>query len=169
MNLEVSEVVKLLQKLQSRGIIQYTPQTDKPGIILLQNRMYRDDFRIRHQDIQRRKAKHLDRLNSMIGYAENEKECRSRMISRYFNEAEPKDCGNCDNCLKRQQAIRVTDFDESMKQMLEQLRMKRLSHHEIVEWASTHHLKDTEKILQYLQDQKIIVADRKGYYQLAAD
>ena len=169
MNLEVSEVVKLLQKLHSRGIIQYTPQTDKPGIILLQNRMYRDDFRIRHQDIQRRKAKHLDRLNSMIDYADNEKECRSRMISSYFNEAEPQDCGNCDNCLKRQQISGIKGFEESIQRVLEQLSIKPLSHKEIIEWSSTQQLKEMEKILQYLQDQQIILADRTGHYHLAAD
>ena len=47
---------------------------------------------LRRQDVKR--------LAALAEYAETE-ECRSRFIRRYFGEADPPECGICDNCRER--------------------------------------------------------------------
>lgn len=54
----------------------------------------------------------------MIDYCENESECRSRQLLRYFGETESEDCGHCDICRAR----RKESSDEALRQaILQQL------------------------------------------------
>jgi len=48
-----------------------------------------------------RKARFENRIKAMIEYAEKDFVCRSRMLLIYFDEPDPKDCGHCDVCLKK--------------------------------------------------------------------
>ena len=48
-----------------------------------------------------RKELMVERLNNMLSYANNDHECRSILIERYFfgQEYECRPCGLCDSCL----------------------------------------------------------------------
>jgi len=45
-----------------------------------------------------RKRVELQKLDALLGFCEST-ECRHQTILRYFGEAHPGDCGQCDNCL----------------------------------------------------------------------
>jgi ATP-dependent DNA helicase RecQ len=45
-----------------------------------------------------RKTVELQKLDALLGYCESTA-CRHQIVLRYFGEAHPGDCGQCDNCL----------------------------------------------------------------------
>jgi ATP-dependent DNA helicase RecQ len=168
MGVEIKEVYQMLNTLQRRGIIAYIPQTDKPRIILLLNRMYKDDFRINAMSIRKRKAKHLDRLNKMIDYAENQQACRSRIIANYFDEADAKDCGQCDNCLKQNKNSVCYSFGILQKQIITLLEEKRMRYQELLEFTDDYPSDTISQTIEFLIQEQIIEADRYGVYRLSA-
>ena len=90
-----------LQELHRQGIVDYKPQNDKPQIILLKNRMYKDDFKINEKGLTERKEKHLQRIQAIINYSNNNSACRSKIIGNYFNDHLIAECGICDNCVSK--------------------------------------------------------------------
>jgi ATP-dependent DNA helicase RecQ len=87
-----------LKWLHQNGIIRYRPAAENPEMVLLLNRMYRDDFRIDKQGINLRKQENWERIQAMVRYAQNEKTCRSVFIGTYFEDLTIAYCGNCVVC-----------------------------------------------------------------------
>jgi ATP-dependent DNA helicase RecQ len=48
----------------------------------------------------------------MLRYATSEDECRSQIIERYFGDTSAKECGVCDNCIRRKQLRKSENTDE---------------------------------------------------------
>ena len=42
-----------------------------------------------------------ERVETMLAYVEEEDECRSRYLLRYFGQEDSADCGRCDICRER--------------------------------------------------------------------
>lgn len=93
------EVKQQLQFLHEHKIIQYNAQKDAPQIYLLLNRMYSDSFRLDLAAYSKRKDNYEKRVNAIIQYTEEVKECRSKLIASYFGDQSVKSCGICDNCI----------------------------------------------------------------------
>lgn len=89
-----------LKWLHQHGIVEYRAASEEPEMVLLWNRMYRDDFKIDKQGINLRKEENMDRINTMIRYTKNESTCRSVFIGSYFEDHEINACGVCDVCQK---------------------------------------------------------------------
>lgn len=96
-----TEVKKQLYSLHSQGIIHYTPQKDSPQIYFLMNRATPKYMYFNHEEYAQKRKIFEERLKVMINYTQIDKTCRSAYISRYFGDRMAKDCGICDNCLKR--------------------------------------------------------------------
>ncbi len=105
-----------LKWLHQHGIVLYRPAAENPEMVLLLNRMYRDDFRIDKQGINLRKQENLERIQAMIRYAQNETTCRSVFIGNYFEDPSIAACGKCDVC-EQKHAIKI-DPDAFVKQVL---------------------------------------------------
>lgn len=96
-----------LLELHQNRIIRYEPAPEKPQVLLLMNRMYRDDLRFNLQALKARKQKHMERISSMIGFVRNESVCRSVYIGRYFNDTGIVDCGKCDVCESKMKKTKI--------------------------------------------------------------
>ncbi len=81
--------------------IHYIPQKKTPFIVFTTSREDTPFVSIPKRVFETRKERFEKRITSMTDYAENERYCRSRMLLIYFNEKNPKDCGSCDICLKK--------------------------------------------------------------------
>ncbi len=98
-------LTKILFELNGLGIITYIPLKEKPQIYFLQNRVKTDELFINQKNILKGKQAYEKRLRAMIGFCHEEHQCRSSMISFYFNGSNLPPCGVCDNCLKNKNAI----------------------------------------------------------------
>jgi ATP-dependent DNA helicase RecQ len=154
---------QILMELNGMGIIDYTPQKEKPQIYFLQNRVKADDLFINEKNIFKRKRAYEKRLETMVHFATNKNQCRSKMIATYFNDLAARGCGICDNCINAKRIIISKDeFDLISKGI------KNISHAAPV---STAHLfqnlssfKENKvwKVLTFLQEENIIVVNRNG-------
>jgi len=102
-------LTKILFELNGLEIINYNPKKEKPQIYFLQNRVKTDELFINQNNILKRKEAYEKRLKAMIGFCNEEHQCRSSMISFYFNGSNLPPCGVCDNCLKNKNAIISTE------------------------------------------------------------
>ncbi|QRX62842.1 RecQ family ATP-dependent DNA helicase [Dysgonomonadaceae bacterium zrk40] len=98
------EVCEMLIALSRMRYIRYIPQKKTPFIIFTTSREDAQFVTISRTVYEERKKRFEKRVLSMIDYVEEEGVCRSRMLLIYFGEKNPKDCGYCDVCLRRNEA-----------------------------------------------------------------
>jgi len=90
-----------LKQLQALDIIEYLPKKETPQIHFILNRAPAKYLNIQHEQYLERKKLHLSRVNQMIGYARENKQCRSQFIGHYFGDEQASTCGVCDYCLQQ--------------------------------------------------------------------
>lgn len=115
---DAAQVKMELQQLHQYGIIEYTPQKEKPQLCLLQNRSHTDYFRFNSPDYYKRKELFAQRVQAITSFAQNTTTCRSHLLADYFGSPTIKPCGICDNCINQQAA---TLSDEAFNTISQQL------------------------------------------------
>ncbi len=96
-----TEVHEFLKRLWRTNVIRYIPTNHDPLIFLDEERLPSRDVYIAPATYTRRKELMLERFNHLLHYANEEEECRSRIIEQYFCDTLSEPCGICDNCLAR--------------------------------------------------------------------
>ncbi len=101
-----------LLELHRYGIVEYSPQKDRPQLTLLQNRTHTDNFRFNSPAYFKRKALFEKRAAAIAAFATDTAVCRSQAIAAYFGSPPVKNCGICDNCIN-QKALTISkeEFD----------------------------------------------------------
>ena len=98
-NSKLSTLHSLLADLAARGLLIYLPRTcacrftltqERQESIFLPKRVYED-----------RKEQYVERLRSMVEYAEQTQFCRSQLLLHYFGQSDAPTCGTCDVCRSR--------------------------------------------------------------------
>lgn len=89
-----------LVELNRMGLIEYSPQKERPQVIFLHDRTKAENLYINEKNLLKRKLAFEKRLDAMIRYTENTLRCRSEMIAVYFNDKTTRRCGICDNCIR---------------------------------------------------------------------
>ncbi len=117
LSIKKDTINKLLTELHGFGIIEYTPQKERPQVIFLHDRTKAENLFINEKNLLRRKKSFEKRVDAMIRYTENTSRCRSEMIAVYFNDKTTRRCGICDNCI-RDKSISISE-DEFEKISME--------------------------------------------------
>ena len=114
------EVHALLKRLWRANVIRYIPTNHDPLIFLDEERLPSRDVYISPETYSHRKDLMLERFNHLLHYANEEHECRSRIIEQYFCDKMSEPCGICDNCLarKKREKNNPTNFDEQILTLL---------------------------------------------------
>jgi ATP-dependent DNA helicase RecQ len=159
---------KNLQLLHQYQIAKYTPATEKPQIVLLMNRMYKDDFKFNMKALQERKKNHLKRIQAMVDFSNNSTDCRSVIIANYFNDNTSVSCGNCDNCLKLKKTfLNETIFEEINIRIKQELSKKTMPYFELANILTEFEKEHLQEAIQFLQSEKIILGDKFGNLSLS--
>ncbi len=117
----VERVKELLKRLWQMRIIRYIPSNRSPLIFYNTERLPRADLYIAPSTYKIRKELTLERFDRMLRYAENDTECRSALMERYFGVEHPADCGVCDLCLEQKRsARRPKDLTQRILDLLEE-------------------------------------------------
>lgn len=157
------KLVKHLQEISRRGVIDYQPQKENPQIKFLQDRVPIAALRWDFEKMLKRKTAFQTRLSAMIEYATELKKCRSQMIGNYFDDQDIVHCGICDNCLKnKNQKIQSGDFitlSQNIKSLATQEGVELTT---LLQSNRTFAKEKIFKVIQYLIEENEIETDNSG-------
>ena len=115
-----TEVHDFLKRLWRANVIRYIPTNHDPLIFLDEERLPARDVYIAPATYSHRKKLMLERFNHLLHYANEEQECRSRIIEQYFCDKMSEPCGICDNCLarKKREKSNSKSYEEQILRLL---------------------------------------------------
>ena len=159
----IDTIKQELLQLNQHGIIDYSPQKDKPQVTLLQNRMYADSFQINLANYLKRKQNFEVRIASMINYAKDAVSCRSQIIAKYFNSPTVNSCGICDNCIN-QKPIEVSkeEFEQLTIFIFQQINKIPIAANELLKQLNGVKKEKFWKVIGYLQAEKKLAVNSEG-------
>ena len=99
--LTAEKVVGQLKKLEAYNFLSYAPRNDKPQVLFLSEFVDAKHFGLSQENYYDRKKDAEERVKAVVDFVNNDEECRSVQLLRYFNEKTRKTCGRCDTCLKQ--------------------------------------------------------------------
>ena len=115
-----TDVHDLLKRLWRANVIRYIPTNHDPLIFLDEERLPARDVYISPITYSHRKTLMMERFNQLLHYANEEQECRSRIIEQYFCNKMSEPCGICDNCLarKRKEKSANSNYEQQILSLL---------------------------------------------------
>lgn len=150
MNTTKQEVYEILSSLSKMRYIHYIPQKKTPYIIFTTSREETQFVSIPRSVYEERKKRFEKRIFSMIDYVERENVCRSRMLLIYFDEKNPKDCGHCDVCLKKNETgLSNFEFRQIEENLIQSFSVK--TSQRINELADSVQEENKEKVIQVVR------------------
>jgi ATP-dependent DNA helicase RecQ len=157
--LEVYEIEELLDLLHQNKVIDYNKHNDSASITFLAPREDAKYIHISPEHLRLRKEQALMKAKAMIAIVENDLQCRSISILKYFDENNIEACGKCDVCLRRNKS-NILDVSSAKTMVLQLLKDGELHLDHII--MNTHTLSESTIIeaLRELVDDGIL--QRKG-------
>ena len=97
----LEKIQKQLKTLDDYQFLTYLPRNDKPQVLFLSEFVDTKHFNLSKENYHNRKKDAEARVKAVIDFVNNDEECRSVQLLRYFNEETCQTCGQCDVCLKQ--------------------------------------------------------------------
>ena len=113
----VSALRQLLYGLSINHVIRYIPSDHATIICLAHNRLMPGNLQLSPQRYKLLRSTFHERIQTMMDYVEEETECRSQFLLRYFGQMESALCGKCDIC--RAGAAKPKDLREKLAEWIE--------------------------------------------------
>ncbi len=155
------EVKNRLKEIAAFGIIRYTAQNESPQVWFGKRRVSAKDLVIDLKMLEKRKAAFLERVKKMVDYTKWTG-CRALFINQYFGDESKKECGICDNCLKKKAGdLTAEEFAEITGKIERQLVQERSPAKLLFEKIKVNKDKGW-KVVQFLQQEGKIIADVTG-------
>lgn len=159
------EIRRELQAVASFGIISYTLQNEEPQIIFKKNRVPVQDLKLNTSLYNKRKDSFIRRVETMISYTKHSN-CRSCFISNYFGDHAAKDCGICDNCLRKKSTeLSPEEFEKISSAISQQLSQNQLTATELIHSIRIKKEK-AWKVIEFMQNENKLAVDEKGILKL---
>ena len=102
-NLGLSNAVltNQLKQLHHDEIIWFYNANNTTQILFLVQREDDRTINVRSKEIVQRNNQKISKMEALIGFIENDSDCRSKQLLSYFDEENLTDCGICDVCLSK--------------------------------------------------------------------
>ena len=97
----LEKLQKQLKTLDNYHFLTYLPRNDKPQVLFLSEFVDTKHFNLSKENYHNRKKDAEARVKAVIDFVNNDEECRSVQLLRYFNEETCRTCGQCDVCQKQ--------------------------------------------------------------------
>ena len=109
----VEQLRQLLYQLSVNHIIRYIPADHATVLFIQHDRLYPGNVQLSPQRYQLLRSTYRERVQTMLDYVEEEDECRSQFLLRYFGQENSAPCGHCDLC--RSGSVRPRELSERLK------------------------------------------------------
>ncbi|MFA7033778.1 MAG: ATP-dependent DNA helicase RecQ [Bacteroidales bacterium] len=113
----VASVKDNLMYLSQIQVIKYIPKIKSPMLNIHYERLTPENLRLPLSEYETRVSRLTERVDAMIDFVQDESECRSVRLLRYFGQDQSEPCGKCDVCM----AHRKIGAGGSPQQYLENL------------------------------------------------
>ena len=109
-----------MKKLEAYHFLSYAPRNDKPQVLFLSEFVDTKHFNLSKENYHDRKREAEARVKAVVEFVNNDEECRSVQLLRYFNEKTSKRCGRCDVCRKNDShsVVAYNSIEEKLKSMV---------------------------------------------------
>ena len=154
------KVIEQLKKLESYHFLSYAPRNDKPQILFLSEFVDAKHFGLSKENYFERKKDAEERVKAVIGFVNNDEECRSVQLLRYFNEKTKKTCGRCDVCL-RQTKNRVS-YDTVEEKVRSVMREEGQSVKDVLSQCAEYEETIVLDSIRFLVDNGVLQLDANG-------
>ena len=152
-----------LLQLHQYGILEYTPQKEKPQLQFLQSRVPVEQLFINPTNIANRKQQFEARVQQMIRYTTDNNHCRSKTIGLYFGDEQSTDCGVCDVCLwKKGNDLSPAEFTQLQQQILNAANEKGIVVKEFISRLGSKQKERVWKVIDHLVAEEKIVLSEEG-------
>ena len=153
-------IYQYLLQLSKLKIINYIPRKRTPLIIFTTERLPLKSVFLSKQMYLDRKNHYKSKVDAVIRYAENDKECRSKQLLRYFGEKEAQACGKCDVCVAiKEQNPSEQEFQEIKDFIISRLTSENLTVTNLLDEFNSDKEKKALKVIHWLQDHNYIYQD----------
>ncbi len=157
--IHIEQVYKYLKHLNQYGVVKYIPQRQTPYIVFTEERLDDKTLYISHENYKFRKDRYVDRIQTVLDYATENKKCRSQQLLAYFGEKESYPCGQCDVCISKNELdMSRYEFNLMMNDIMHQTVVNPVSLDGLVDNLSKRYQEDKLiKVIQWLLDNSDLV------------
>ena len=103
--LTAEKTLEQLKTLDAYNLLSYAPRNDKPHVLFLTEFVDTKYFNLSRENYHDRKRNAEERVRAVVGFVNNDEECRSVQLLRYFNEKANETCGRCDVCRRKSSGL----------------------------------------------------------------
>ena len=163
LGIEVTKVEHILKKLERYNFLTYIQRCDKPQIQYLTERQDTRHFALSDEVYKDRKDDATKRVQAVIDFVNNDAECRSVQLLRYFGEKIKTRCGKCDVCnIRNRMSINDEEFKNISELILEELRKRVVPLYETPSLAKNYLEEKVLETVRWMLDNGTIEQDENG-------
>ncbi len=159
------EIVRVLHKLKDIELLEFNYKLSDAQIIFLVPR--EDDRtinRIKHHLTEQNNSK-INKVKAILQFAENNNECKSKQLLRYFGEKNAAACEICSFCVNKKNKSKKPDVNKIQEDIIGLLQKKKLSSRDLIlqlEYPESIIL----EVLRQMNEHQIIIINHDNNYQL---
>ena len=156
-----TEVHQVLKKLSDKEIISYQAKNNDATLIF--NEIREDERTINRvgKYLENQNSLKIAQLKSVLNYVNDDKTCKSELISTYFGEIATKSCGICSFCISKENM--GIDYKLLSEKIIGLLKIQDMNSREI-EKLSKYKTSDVIfAIQQLLENESIIIKPNNKY------
>ena len=163
----VDKITRQLSQLEKLNFLTYIPRNDKPNIQLLTERLDSKHFYLSDEVYKDRKNEAVKRIQAVIDFVNNDNECRSVQLLRYFGENIKKTCGKCDVCSsKNKMNINDKEYQDISESIIHELRESDSDVYNVLNKINQYHEEKVLNTIRIMIDNNIIKYDGEGNLKL---
>ena len=158
--LTVEKVTEQLKKLEAYNFLSYAPRNDKPQILFLSEFVDTKHFGLSKENYYDRKKDAEERVKAVVDFVNNDDECRSVQLLRYFNEKTRKTCGRCDVCLSHgAQRVPYAKVEEKLESVMRETAQPIK---EVLEQCREYDESQVLDAIRFLADNEVLQVGKDG-------
>lgn len=161
MGVGVKDVRQRLQYLDKEGVVSFIEGGDSPQITFTVPRMDALKLPLNVHLLEERKQHHMEQAQAMLGFLHTEG-CRAAYLLEYFGEENPKDCGICDYCVKKNKLQQTETHVDTMVQAY--LKENQIYVHELESVIKGMGREEISESLRRWMDKGKVNLHEEGYY-----
>ena len=158
--LTVEKVTEQLKKLEAYNFLSYAPRNDKPQILFLSEFVDTKHFGLSKENYYDRKKDAEERVKAVVDFVNDDEECRSVQLLRYFNEKTRKTCGRCDVCLSHgAQRVPYAKVEEKLESVMRETAQPIK---EVLEQCREYDESQVLDAIRFLADNEVLQVGKDG-------